>query len=603
MVYKMPKVEGFGEKAMAQVKARLNAIMRNHLIPAGHEFSKVLHDFDRLRQGRELFDRDALVEIAEAVDNDQRLDRIERFANHVLPNYDDVQAVWPEVRATLLKAVETARVTEPGEIDTGFGVMPGATSDRVEAKVADIFKDLRYLEIEQTLDDALALYASALTNVARDQWLKVLKAVSEHNIQVWQTYGPAVQLRLVEHLAKLEPERRNTLRTPLLTVLGNALKTSASGAFAVSHDQVSLQEAALPTSETLGRLRAEALRVLTELFSAANDDVDRGAIVSIFSSATRPPHNVHYSDGAHAALVRDAVEVVGFYSRALDGLSFELKQQIEHELVLLHYRYRALPEANGAAVRSEVPTLLAAIVAFKDALNADPEFVIYKTLVGFRSVFPEAWTASPFDPTRDRAHRAAMIATYVEEVEARTLPTWLERIKRCAATKSRDGATFPMFSDFLTRLGEAKPRLVLSIMGGVDYPLARWIPAMLQGLVKAGRRDEIDAQLDVWLAETRFISEVLRYLRFDAGATPARLRSAFAVAQAVADLPALSDAASAAVSRRLADAKLIDDVASPLFPPSARPVLSAGYPNYPIWSTSICWRGCLRTRPDAPCWI
>lgn len=563
MVYKMPKVEGFGEKRMAEVKARLNAIMRRHLIPAGHEFSKVLHDFDRLRQGRDLFDRNALEAIAVAVDNNERLDLLDGFTNHVLPNYDDVQAVWPEIRATLLQTIGAARDTEPVEIETGFGAMPGATADRVEAKIAAIFKDLRYLEVEQTLDDALDHYASALTESARGQWLGVLKSLSENNIRVWRIEGPTVQLRLIQHIAKFEPDRRNALRAPLLTILGNAMKTSASGAFAITPDQVSLEEAALPASEALGRLRAEALRMLMELFETANSDPERAAVISIFSAATRPPHNVRYGDEAHSALIRDAVEIVAFYGCSLRGLSFELKQRIEHDLLLLHHRYRALPDTTGPGVRSEAPILLDAIIAFKEALNADSEFVIYKTLVGFRSVSPEAWNANPFDHRRDQAHREATVTAFVEEMSEDNLPAWLDRIQRCAATQSRDGATFPIFATFMVLLGEKKPDLVLRFIGMLSDPAAAWVPQLLQGLAKAARFAEIEAQLNRWIAERRLVPEVLRYLRLSEIPSVRQLRAAFSVVHERGDNPALLDASVAAVRRRMVDPALIQDVALP----------------------------------------
>ena len=197
---------------MEQVKARLNAIMRRHLIPAGHEFSKVIYDFNRLRQGRELFDRNALEEISTAKDNNQRDRLIERFADHVLPNYDDVRAVWPDIRATLLATIDAVRATEPVEIETPFGAIPGTAADRVEGRIAAIVKGLRYIDIEQTFDDAANLYESASSDAVREHWLQILKSLSANNIAVWREHGPAVQLRLVQHLATLTAERRGQLR-------------------------------------------------------------------------------------------------------------------------------------------------------------------------------------------------------------------------------------------------------------------------------------------------------------------------------------------------------------------------------------------------------
>ena len=40
ITYHRPESEGFGQKAMSSIEARLNKIMDEYLLPAGYEFSK-----------------------------------------------------------------------------------------------------------------------------------------------------------------------------------------------------------------------------------------------------------------------------------------------------------------------------------------------------------------------------------------------------------------------------------------------------------------------------------------------------------------------------------------------------------------------------------
>ena len=68
--------------------ASLQKIMSDHLLPAGYEFQKVLDDYERLHNGKELFDRGALKALAECTDNNARYELLERFRDYVLPNYD-----------------------------------------------------------------------------------------------------------------------------------------------------------------------------------------------------------------------------------------------------------------------------------------------------------------------------------------------------------------------------------------------------------------------------------------------------------------------------------------------------------------------------------
>ena len=42
--------------------------------------------------------------------------------------------------------------------------------------------------------------------------------------------------------------------------------------------------------------------------------------------------------------------------------------------------------------QAEAEALVAAILKFRDTINADDRFVRYKVLVGFESVYPSHWT-------------------------------------------------------------------------------------------------------------------------------------------------------------------------------------------------------------------
>jgi ppGpp synthetase/RelA/SpoT-type nucleotidyltranferase len=59
IIYKDKPRAGFGTKAMEAIANRSHQIMDKYLLPAGYEFQRVQHDYERLQQGKELFDRDA----------------------------------------------------------------------------------------------------------------------------------------------------------------------------------------------------------------------------------------------------------------------------------------------------------------------------------------------------------------------------------------------------------------------------------------------------------------------------------------------------------------------------------------------------------------
>ncbi|MCK7509512.1 MAG: hypothetical protein MZV70_39405 [Desulfobacterales bacterium] len=99
-------------------------------MPAGYEFQKIASDFQRLIEGKALFDGDALEAIVEATDNNVRAESLETFAENVLPLYDDLQAVYPEIITGLVAAADRARVTPPAAVETPYGTLPAKAYTR-----------------------------------------------------------------------------------------------------------------------------------------------------------------------------------------------------------------------------------------------------------------------------------------------------------------------------------------------------------------------------------------------------------------------------------------------------------------------------------------
>jgi ppGpp synthetase/RelA/SpoT-type nucleotidyltranferase len=99
IAYKHKPREGFGTKAMESIKNRLDRIMDKYLLPAGYEFQRVQNDYERLQQGKELFDQNVLGALETAEDNNERYELLTSLKDQVLPNYDDVPAIYADLIA------------------------------------------------------------------------------------------------------------------------------------------------------------------------------------------------------------------------------------------------------------------------------------------------------------------------------------------------------------------------------------------------------------------------------------------------------------------------------------------------------------------------
>ena len=68
----------------------------------------------------------------------------------MLPNYDDIEAIYPELIQALLMTVDKARVTQIEPIETPFGDLDGQTPEAITTLVISILENLRYVDVEGT---------------------------------------------------------------------------------------------------------------------------------------------------------------------------------------------------------------------------------------------------------------------------------------------------------------------------------------------------------------------------------------------------------------------------------------------------------------------
>jgi ppGpp synthetase/RelA/SpoT-type nucleotidyltranferase len=227
ITYKRFDGGGFGQRAMASIEARLNKIMDEHLLPAGYEFQKVQHDFQRLIQGKELFDRGTIEALDASANNNERHEILRSLREYVLPNYDDIAAIYPELRAALLRAVDNANVTETQPIETPFGSLDGHTAADVLRLCVGIVSDLRYVDVGATLRALGHISQASKDADVRKEVDRSVEELARYDLDVWRQAGAAVQLELASVIDGLAGEERHAL-WPVLHTMARMFEYRAS---------------------------------------------------------------------------------------------------------------------------------------------------------------------------------------------------------------------------------------------------------------------------------------------------------------------------------------------------------------------------------------
>src|SRR6185437_2865273 len=343
--------------------------------------------------------------------------------------------------------------------------------------------------------------------------LNSAETLSKHQLDVWKAAGPVVQLRLVEHIQRVQLQEIEPLKPVVMKVLGEVLKSELTGSSA-TYNAVTLHRGAAVASDALEIARHGAINFLKQIFRATDSEKDRLTVVQALACAMQPPYR-GISDALAKLIVRDTAEIVDFYTEVAPKQSYELLEHVEHSL-LWQYRHKGKPrtkEEDGDLTALRV-TLTKRIFAFRDAINADPDFVMFKTLVGFESVFAPEWEADGLAVEAREAYRAERISELVAEVTERNADEWLSILSRCARSDLKDGATFFSFNRFLEELGKSKPEILVSYLDRLDDRLANFLPAMLGGLELGVGRNLLHKKLSQWVATHRYVGQVLWYQRF-----------------------------------------------------------------------------------------
>ena len=519
ILYKRPRLEGFGGRLMLDIEERMQKIMRDYLIPAGYEFQKVVNDFERLSSGKELFDEGPLLAIQNCQDNNELHERLTSFNEHVLPHFDDLEAIHNDVRGTVLAVMITAQARKVRPIETPYGQLPGQTTDQLMSFVADILDRLRYLSEEgviNTFDALCALYDGATSDKQRERLIASAMSLSEHSLAVWQQAGgPVIQSMLVERVQALDLNRVGASKAVVMEVLGQALRPEVRGTSS-TYNAFTIKTGAVAPSNLLVKVRSTAIDILLSIFRAAKSDKEKKVVLQKLSEASRTPTMGNYSNALLAIALNDTARIVRFLTDVSAEQSYILLEGFEHEC-LWHYR-RSNPLPLSMANDNEVATardgLTEAILAFRDRANADKRFVIFKTLVGYQAVFPPAWEDSDFDINGIDQFRKEEISKLVDQITEKSTEEWFQIISTCANTPSDDLATFPNFCLFLEQLGKTKPEIVLSYLERLDNELANFLPSMLCGLEQSKLKEAAIKQVWTWIGEGKYVLQVIRYCQF-----------------------------------------------------------------------------------------
>jgi ppGpp synthetase/RelA/SpoT-type nucleotidyltranferase len=516
-IYKPMTDVGFGAAKIEAMRKRLRKVMQEHLQPAGYAFDKIASDYAHLRDGKEMFDGDALAAIRGCDDRNSLEENVDRYSNFVLPHFDDYAAAAPDI----IDAMSDAAMRAPGMPEVPLKYFnreyPGTRSHAVIVKICRILESgyLLYAAPERMFDAVIAMRRAAVTDDERKPIDDLARRLAQYDLHAWKRVGPGIQRLIVDRFAGMNDAALLDAAASATVMLKEALSSTVTGT-SWKADTMLLHNGSVVVTDALKQIRSDALGQLERLHALLTDDVLKGNVRHAMLAAGSTPNNAGYTDQLGEVIMEDLARIMGFFAGVIPGLGLEVRRHLEVTVHQRYFAYHALPPAmaENAALAAAQGQLLKAFAAVRAALDADPDLARYRLLVGYDSVTASMWAKPGFDYEARKEEQSAGIDALIAEVTADTSDEWLARLERFVETRSSDGATFVGLQDFIKRLATTQPDILLSWLPRLSDRFAAWLPGMLHGLWEAGRGPDIDRLVEGWIGEDRHLSSIAYYLQF-----------------------------------------------------------------------------------------
>lgn len=548
-IYKRPELDGFGNAALETVTSRMRTIMRDHLMPAGFMFQEVATKIDRLLSGKALFDEGAIDAVVDAEDNNDRHSAAQRLKDDVLPFYDGLQEEYSNILSKLARAWQNADQTEQRPRQPPYERLRPAKSHEVTDVIAEIVVQYRYIIDPNAIYEFIRdRYLETRDSKSREQLVKIAEQLSANNMQVWKTWGPALQITLAK---ALKSEEDLVPIAPIVLVVCRAILSPTVSGFSSTSDTITRHLRTVVHSGELSSVRRDAIDLLSALISVSSEDPIRRRALETMFEASRPPRHPGSTDQLMAMIMRDAATVVKLARAFAGDLSYGLLNKLEAHVFSVWLQYRKFKPAadTDPALISAHDELVSVVTDFRGELEGHEDFSVFKILVGNEVVLPHQWDEAQPNFGRDRERRVQLQKELANRAALEDWGEWRRRIVQSVTSDTTDTSVIPDIQPFFDELAIQKPDLALDLLRDRS-DLPDWtIQVLAKSLKTAGRNEDVTQQFSDWIDGGQYLKAVTATFILGDDCNPEIIGNAVRRATELGDVRACTNLMRAAARR------------------------------------------------------
>ena len=507
ILYKKPKISGFGEKLLNSINKKLTDIMEKYLIPAGYEFQKVQLDYSNLLRGKSLWDLDIIPKVKGNINNNELYDILKGYKEHLLPNFNNYEDELGNIIKLVETSFEESKKIVPVNIETPFGIMLGKSHLDVLDISLDIINFVRYQNIEITYKILVGFFSKIDNKEEEDKILSSINLLAKYNVKIMKKYGLFVQSFLISSLKKMSKKDICFFKVIVIKICMEVLNFQVEDE-SWTWNTFTIRQSTMPITDELCNIRNGALQILQNLYNLINSDVDKRSIIGALKQATKLSYNINYNDDLATVVGQNSYTIVNFFTSIIPKEQYEILQLMEDEVHFLSRRAKNIK--GGAGLIKESEKLIESINKFYVALYINVEFEIYKTLLTGKLTFEDELDNDELTIEKKEKLCREKIKKYLNAINNKNFVEWERRILYCMQTQSKEWFAgfdlgFRYFGEFLRDLAKNKPKLTFKFVKAHENEAERFLWIIFIGLLQSNFKDKAILLLKQWIDDKKHL--------------------------------------------------------------------------------------------------
>lgn len=459
IIYKPdPEVKAFSLKDSKFLEKKLKEVMSKYIQKASYNFSFIVGEFERLKQGKQILNIDTLKEISLSDSNEEMLDYLNKlndFVGYYRPPSDFDFLI--HLRPLWQKAEQNDNIS------------PKKLFQDIILSSFKLIQRTKYWDYENTIKLCIELSSDS---EFKKYYLETLKDYAKYDLNAVEKIGYDTQKILIAQLNKLDIED-DQVKECVVAICKSLLSNDIKGFGHEQLDTLTIRMGPIPVNNDLKSIRRSAIELLLKILEKEKDCGNIEQIIEAVSVSLSPTHRGKASKELRAVMYENSCLVLSFLDDKYARLDNCTKRAIEK-----HIFWRTDPEFEA----------ITEVGSIKRKLYGDKGYIRYKTFIGYDLDYGR-------DYKKTGEERARRINEFVAQISQKNLQEWIEYLTKeilIDYINQYPGQYHNVYS-FLRILATKKPNEGKKLLEIKELSVFK--VSILIGLLESDKKDEITDEI------------------------------------------------------------------------------------------------------------